>query len=121
MPTCNVVVFMSEYVLIFESTLVSCQADAAMGEIVQPIFITVDPKRDTGAVLAEYRKRYHSRLLALTGPLERLTAVAKLFRIYISSIPDGVDDYLVDHSICLYLMDTNGKILEYFGQVLRVF
>jgi cytochrome oxidase Cu insertion factor (SCO1/SenC/PrrC family) len=92
-----------------------------MGEIVQPIFITVDPKRDTGAVLAEYRKRYHSRLLALTGPLERLTAVAKLFRIYISSIPDGVDDYLVDHSICLYLMDTNGKILEYFGQVLRVF
>lgn len=87
-----------------------------MGEIVQPIFITVDPKRDSGPVLAEYRKRYHSRLLALTGPLERLTAVAKLFRIYISSIPDGVDDYLVDHSICLYLMDTNGKILEYFGQ-----
>lgn len=55
-------------------------------------------------------------MLTLTGPLERLTSVAKAFRIYISSIPDDVEDYLVDHSICLYLMDTNGKILEYFGQ-----
>jgi protein SCO1/2 len=54
--------------------------------------------------------------MALTGPLERLTAVAKAFRIYISTVPADAEDYLVDHSICLYLMDTNGQILEYFGQ-----
>ena len=93
--------------------------DAALGPVVQPIFITVDPRRDTGSVLAEYKKRYHPRMLTLTGSVERVTAAAKIFRIYISSIPADQEDYLVDHSICLYLMDTNGQILEYFGQHVR--
>jgi cytochrome oxidase Cu insertion factor (SCO1/SenC/PrrC family) len=49
-------------------------------------------------------------MLALTGALDKVTSVAKAFRIYISSIPVDQEDYLVDHSICLYMMDTNGQV-----------
>ena len=83
--------------------------------LVQPIFITVDPKRDTPDVLHKYKQQFHERLIALTGPVEVIKEVAKAYRIYIS-IPEKETDYLVDHSICFYLMGTDGKILEYFGQ-----
>ena len=55
-------------------------------------------------------------MLALTGPIENVAQVSKSFRIYVSSIPKDEPDYLVDHSICFYLMDTNGEILDYYGQ-----
>jgi len=83
---------------------------------VHPIFVTVDPKRDTPARLKEYAKGYHPRLRYLTGSNEELASVTKAFRVYFS-IPDESDEnYLVDHSIFFYLMDRNNEILDYYGK-----
>jgi protein SCO1 len=77
---------------------------------VQPLFITVDPKRDTRQVLGEYLKSFDPRIIGLTGSEEQTAAAAKAYRVYIGSSPGKAkDDYLVDHSSFVYLMDPIGK------------
>eukprot|EP00466_Bigelowiella_natans_P016124 jgi/Bigna1/57828/fgenesh1_pm.31_\ len=83
---------------------------------VLPIFITIDPKRDTPERLRAYKKDYHERLMCLTGPNEEIGKVSKAFRVYFSAPAGDEEDYLVDHSIFFYLMGTNGEFLEYFGK-----
>jgi protein SCO1/2 len=83
---------------------------------VQPLFITVDPKRDTRQVLGEYLKSFDPRIIALTGSEEQTAAAAKAYKVYIGSSPGKAkDDYLVDHSSFVYLMDPIGK----FAGVIR--
>uniref|UniRef100_A0A7S0CSQ2 Thioredoxin domain-containing protein n=1 Tax=Amorphochlora amoebiformis TaxID=1561963 RepID=A0A7S0CSQ2_9EUKA len=83
---------------------------------VTPVFITIDPKRDTPGRLKAYKKDYHPRLVCLTGTNDEIQKVSKAFRVYFSA-PAGDDtDYLVDHSIFFYLMGTKGEFLEYFGK-----
>lgn len=82
----------------------------------QPVFITVDPKRDTKEKLKEYLSDFYPRILGLTGTFEQTDAAARAFRVYYA-IPDepGMtdQDYLIDHSIVMYLMDPNGKFVDY--------
>jgi protein SCO1 len=79
---------------------------------IQPLFVTVDPKRDTRQVLGEYLKSFDPRIVGLTGSKEQALSAAKTYRIYIESRPDeGEDNYLVDHSAYLYLMDPSGKFV----------
>lgn len=85
---------------------------------INPIFITVDPRRDTGEVMEAYGKDFYPGIRWLTGSDEEILRVSKLFRVYFS-VPDDADagdDYLVDHSIFFFLMDRNGKFLEFFGK-----
>ena len=78
---------------------------------VQPIFITVDPARDTPQQLKRYAANFSPRLITLTGTAEQLTAVEHEFRVYASKVPGGpIDDYLLDHSSFIYLMDRDGKL-----------
>jgi protein SCO1 len=86
------------------------QADATRGAKVVPVFITVDPERDTPAVLKQYVSNFHPRTIGLTGDPKTIAAVAKAFAIYASK-RDGATpgSYLMDHSRQVYLMDGDGK------------
>jgi len=86
------------------------------GEKVQPIFITVDPARDTVESLAKYVVNFHPRLTALTGNEAQILAVADAYKVYFSKGEelDAADDYAVDHSDIMYFMGPDGALLEYF-------
>ncbi|HKT16236.1 MAG TPA: SCO family protein [Allosphingosinicella sp.] len=76
----------------------------------QPIFITVDPERDTPAVLKSYVAAFHPRLIGLTGTPAEIDAVRKSFAIYASKQATGHDkDYLVDHSRQAMLFGPKGE------------
>ncbi|SRR5258708_110196 len=80
----------------------------------QPLFITVDPQRDTRDVMANYLKSFDARILGLTGTQAQIDGVTKEYRVYVAldkSERDG-DDYLVSHSAYLYLMDPRGKFVN---------
>ncbi len=82
---------------------------------VQPIFITVDPERDTVDFLAEYVSNFHSRMVGLTGSSKEIDAAATLYRVYHAKVKSGSDeDYLVDHSSFVYLMGRDGTFLTMF-------
>lgn len=88
----------------------------AAGTEVQPIFITVDPARDTVAVMADYRGHFHPRLIALTGTPEQISAAAKAYRVYYAKNGDeSAEDYLMDHSSFVYLMDRDGRYVTHFA------
>ena len=81
---------------------------------VQPIFITVDPERDTKEALAEFTNAFHPRLLGLTGTREQIDAALKSFRVYASKVP-GVTEgsYTFDHLAIIYLMDPEGRPVQF--------
>jgi protein SCO1 len=78
----------------------------------QPIFITVDPKRDTREALAEYLKSFDPRIVALTGTAKQVAAVAEAYRVYYATHDTGGDSYLVDHSSFFYLIDPQGRFVD---------
>ena len=83
---------------------------------VTPIFVTVDPERDTVAQLKRYAANFHPRLVALTGTAEQTMAAARAYRIYYEKNLHGAElDYLVDHSSFIYLMGRDGHYLAHFG------
>lgn len=80
---------------------------------VQPLFITVDPKRDTPAVLKQFVSSFHPRLIGLTGSDEQVAAAAKAFAIYASRVEgSSPENYLMSHSQTPYLMGPDGKPLD---------
>lgn len=82
---------------------------------VQPLFITIDPARDTPAKLKEYAASFHPKIIALTGTPEAIAAVAKEYQVYYAkgeNVEDG--EYLMDHSNLIYVMDPKGKFLTTF-------
>jgi protein SCO1/2 len=85
------------------------------GDAVQPLFITVDPDRDTPAHLADYVPSFHSRLVGLTGDAAQIRDVARLYRVFYAKVAiEGAAEYTVDHSGFIYLMDRDGKYLGFF-------
>ena len=84
------------------------------GDQVQPIFITVDPERDTAAHLAEYVPLFHPRLIGLTGSFDAIRKVADAYKVYYARVPLKDGDYTVDHTAYIYLMDRDGNYLGFF-------
>jgi protein SCO1/2 len=85
-------------------------------EKVTPVFITVDPERDTVEQMKSYVSNFHKSLVGLTGSLEDIRAAAKAFRIYYArSKDDSTTDYLMDHSSIVYLMSPEGEYLTHFA------
>jgi len=73
---------------------------------VQPIFITIDPARDTPKIMGEYVKAFDPRIRGLTGTPAQIAAVAREFRVYYAKVEDkdAPDGYLMDHSSIIYVM-----------------
>eukprot|EP00276_Gloeochaete_wittrockiana_P022743 CAMPEP_0184368384 /NCGR_PEP_ID=MMETSP1089-20130417/161628_1 /TAXON_ID=38269 ORGANISM="Gloeochaete wittrockiana, Strain SAG46.84" /NCGR_SAMPLE_ID=MMETSP1089 /ASSEMBLY_ACC=CAM_ASM_000445 /LENGTH=260 /DNA_ID=CAMNT_0026710649 /DNA_START=260 /DNA_END=1042 /DNA_ORIENTATION=+ len=98
-------------------TLLDSQPD--IGPVVQPLFITIDPARDSVQQMAQYVKDFHPRLVGLTGTVGQIRNAASGFRVYFSQgegSGEGGSDYLLDHSIIMYLLDQNGNFIDYFGK-----
>ena len=85
--------------------------DPALAARITPVFVSVDPARDTPAVLKQFAANFHPRLVALTGSAADIARTAKEFGIYYARGPGTKQGYLVDHSRQIYLMDTDGKPL----------
>ncbi len=77
---------------------------------VAPIFITIDPERDTPKAMGEYTKLFDDRLIGLTGSAVQIAQVAKAYRAYYARVePKAGGTYLMDHSSFLYLIGPDGK------------
>jgi protein SCO1 len=88
------------------------QSDPKLAAKIQPIFITVDPQRDTPEVLGQFVRAFHPRLLGLSGSPEQVAGAAKKFAVYFSRVEGSQpNDYLMSHSQMGYLMGPDGKPL----------
>ena len=84
------------------------------------LFVTVDPARDSITNLNIYSKDFHPSITYLTGTSNMIKKMASFYRVYISKADETEDgDYLVDHSIVLYLVGPDGKFREFFTQGMR--
>lgn len=85
-------------------------------EEVVPIFITLDPERDTQATMSAYVKNFGSRFVGLTGSPEAVAAAAKAYRIAYSKFQEdpASSDYSIDHSALVYLMGKDGEYVTHF-------
>ena len=93
----------------------------AMGQLgsdaakVSPIFITVDPERDTVKQMKNYLSNFKPPIEGLTGDRKAIDAVLKAYRVYALKVPrKDVNDYTMDHSAYMYLMSRDGKYLTHF-------
>jgi protein SCO1/2 len=82
-----------------------------LAERIQPIFITVDPPRDT-PVIAQYVKAFHPRLIGLTGSAAQIAAAAKDFHVFYQVRQLGNEEYTIDHSSYIYVVDPDGRVVE---------
>jgi cytochrome oxidase Cu insertion factor (SCO1/SenC/PrrC family) len=85
------------------------------GEAVQPVFITLDPERDTPEHLRDYMPLFHPRFVGLTGEPAAITAASSAYRVYYKKIElsEGAN-YTVDHSAFLYLIARDGQYIGFF-------
>ena len=81
---------------------------------VRPVFITVDPERDTPEVLKAYVTAFDAPILALTGSPEEIAQAAKGYRVYYAKHPEAGGDYSMDHSSVIYVMDPEGRFTASF-------
>jgi cytochrome oxidase Cu insertion factor (SCO1/SenC/PrrC family) len=81
-----------------------------------PLFITIDPERDTLQALQSYASTVHSSFVFLTGTKQELDPVLKAYNVYAAkTTSDGtLTDYVMDHSSLIYLMDKEGKLVDFF-------
>lgn len=84
---------------------------------IQPLFISVDPERDTPALLKSYVALFDPRLIGLTGTEEQIDSIKKTYKVYATKAAaesGGPDDYSVDHSSFIYLMSPDDRLLALF-------
>ncbi|MCP4923576.1 MAG: SCO family protein, partial [bacterium] len=84
---------------------------------IQPLFVTVDPKRDTVEQMVSYKRNFHKAFVMLTGNKDQVDSAKKAYKVYAALAPnDGSStDDLIDHSSIIYLMDRSGKFVAHFN------
>jgi protein SCO1/2 len=87
-----------------------------LGDKILPLFITIDPARDTQKVIGAYVAQFNPRLVGLTGTQAQIDEALKAYKVYARKVEDPkMSDYTMDHSSYLYLIGPNGKIDLFFG------
>jgi len=87
----------------------------AEGDKLQPVFVTLDPERDTQELLRNYVAAFHPRFVALRGSEEEVRRVATAYKIYFEKVrPPGSSVYLSDHMAFVFLLDRDGKYVAFF-------
>ena len=85
------------------------------GDQIQPVFITIDPERDTQEQLKRYIPYFHPRFVGLTGTADEIRGVADRYKVYFAKVPaSGSPNYTMDRSADTLLLDREGKILRAF-------
>ena len=123
--------FLGRYMLVFfgftycpdicptELQVMTAALDAMgpVAEKIQPVFVSIDPERDTPEVMKAYVANFGPRLIGLTGTPEEIAAVAKAYRVYYAKAANqnAPDDYLMDHSSIIYLMGPDGSFVKHFA------
>lgn len=87
---------------------------AEQDESVTPIFITVDPKRDTVEVVSDYIENFHPNMIGLTGSDEQVKAAANAYRVVYSQVDDDPEYYLMNHSVFSYFVTPEDGFVEFF-------
>lgn len=84
---------------------------------IQPIFITIDPERDSAKDLGEYIQNFHDSFIALTGNAEQIEKVSKAYKVFAQKVEQeaGSDSYVMDHSSIIYVMDRQGNLVAHFN------
>jgi protein SCO1/2 len=83
---------------------------------VQPIFVTLDPERDTPEIVGEFTTAFDSRIIGLTGKAAEIAAVAKEYRVFFRQVSsDDGNDYFLEHSSYIYLMNPDGRYVTLFS------
>jgi protein SCO1/2 len=82
---------------------------------IQPVFVSIDPARDTPEVLKAYVGNFNPRLVGLTGTPEEVATIAKAYRAYYAKAGNAgsATDYLMDHSSIIYLMGPDGRFVKH--------
>ncbi len=83
------------------------------------LFITIDPERDTPAVIKDYLSSFDPHLRGLTGDQAAVDAAVKAYRVYAKKVPLEGGDYTMDHTAVVYLMDKNGEFVAPFDLTKR--
>jgi protein SCO1/2 len=84
------------------------------GKAAQPVFITIDPERDTAEKLADYVPLFHPRLIGLTGSPADIRRVAHGYKVYFAKAPQArMSAYMLDHSAFIYLVDADSRYLGF--------
>lgn len=86
----------------------------AEAEVIQPLFITLDPERDTVATLAEYVPSFHPRLIGLTGDPAAIRRASDAYKVFAEASVEANGERRIDHSAFIYLMDRSGAYLGFF-------
>ena len=82
---------------------------------VNALFVSVDPERDTPAVMKDYMSSFDPHILGLTGTPDEIRAIERAFRVYAKKVPDKDGSYTMDHIAITYLMDRNGRFIGAFN------
>jgi protein SCO1/2 len=86
------------------------EAEPALAAQVQPIFVTIDPARDTPQVVGQFTRAFSNDLVGLTGTAEQVDKAARAFAVYYQKGEEGAGGgYLMDHSRAAYLMGRKGE------------
>ena len=81
----------------------------------QALFVTVDPQRDSPAVMKDYLSSFDSHLRGVSGDPAQIEAVEKSYRVYAKKVPSANGDYSMDHTALVYLMDKQGRFVAPFN------
>lgn len=87
---------------------------AEKGEV-RPVFITIDPQRDTAPVMKDYVSAFDAPIVALTGSDAAIAQAAKEYRVYYAKHPEPGGDYSMDHTSIIYVMDPKGRFTASFS------
>jgi len=85
------------------------------GDNLQPVFVTLDPERDTREVLRAYAASFHPSFVSLSGTEDEIRRVATSYKVFFEKVrPPGATTYFIDHSAYVFLLDREGRFITLF-------